>query len=73
MAATDNTDADLAAATAAQLNLYGQKAQPQETSEFLSKSQSTLQSELDKLDSKLKSGYDQALIKCPNLIKTFTS
>lgn len=68
MTATDDTDVDLAAAATAQLNLYGQKPQPLETPEFLSTSQTTLLTELDKLDTNLKSGYNQALTKCPNLV-----
>ena len=50
MPSTDTTDADLAAATTAQLNIYGQRSQPEETPDFLSKSHTKLLSELDKLN-----------------------
>ena len=49
MPSTDTTDADLAAATTAQLNIYGQRSQPEETPDFLSKAHTKLLSELDKL------------------------
>ena len=68
MTSNSTTDADLAAATAAQLNLYGQRAQPEETPDFLSKSHAKLLKELDKLDEDTKNGWLQAKVKCPNLV-----
>ena len=58
MTSNSTTDADLAAATAAQLNLYGQRAQPEETPDFLSKSHAKLLKELDKLDEQTKNGCE---------------
>ena len=60
MPSTDTTDADLAAATTAQLNIYGQRSQPEETPDFLSKSHTKLLSELDKLNSYIKAGWTKA-------------
>ena len=68
MTSNSTTDADLAAATTAQLNLYGQRAQPEETPDFLSKSHAKLLKELDKLDEETKNGWLQAKVKCPNLV-----
>jgi len=68
MTSNSTTDADLAAATAAQLNLYGQRAQPEETPDFLSKSHAKLLKELDKLDEETKKDWLQAKVKCPNLV-----
>lgn len=64
---SESADADLAAATAA-LSIYGQKPQPEETSEFLSKSHLGLLEELDKLPDEKKAGWLQAKEKCPNLV-----
>ena len=64
----DTTDADLAAATAAQLNIYGQRSQPEETPDFLSKAHTKLLSELDKLNSEIKAGWNKANEKCPQLV-----
>mmetsp|Transcript_15258 Transcript_15258/g.33114 ORF Transcript_15258/g.33114 Transcript_15258/m.33114 type:complete len:329 (-) Transcript_15258:90-1076(-) len=64
---SETTDADLAAATAA-LNLYSQRPQPEETPEFLSKSQSELLEELDKLPDEKKAGWLKAKEKCPTLV-----
>ena len=68
MLATDTTDADLAAATAAQLSIYGQRSQPEETPDFLSKSHTKLLSELNKLNSDIKAGWIKANEKCPQLV-----
>lgn len=68
MTSNSTTDADLAASAASQLNLYGQRAQPEETPDFISKSHANLLKELDKLDDETKKGWLQAKVKCPNLV-----
>lgn len=60
---------DAATATMAALNIYGQKPQPEETAEFLSKSHSALLEELDKLsDDEKKAGWTKARQICPDLV-----
>jgi hypothetical protein len=46
-------------------NLYGQRSQPEETPEFLSKSQESLLEEIDKLPDEKKAGWLMARERCP--------
>lgn len=66
--ASASTDADLAAATAAAVSIYGQKLQPEETPEFLSKSHEALLEELDKLPDEAKAGWLRAKERCQDLV-----
>lgn len=60
---TDDTD------VAAALAIYGQKPQPEETPDFLSKSHAALEKELDKLpDDEKKAGWLKAISKSPELV-----
>lgn len=52
----------------AALAIYGQKPQPEETPEFLSKSHAALLEEIEKLPDDLKAGWLQAKEKCPDLV-----
>lgn len=67
MASFDGTDAHEGAIDA--LNLYGQRPQPDETPEFLSKMHSSLLEEIDKLPKEKKAGWFSAQAKChPSLV-----
>ncbi|KAL7526693.1 hypothetical protein ACHAXR_001604, partial [Thalassiosira sp. AJA248-18] len=52
----------------AALTIYGQRLQPDETSEFLSKSHAALLDELEKLPDEKKAGWLKAKEKCPTLV-----
>ena len=65
---SDTTDVDLAAANESALKVYGQKQQPKETPDFLSKSHSELLQEIDKLPDDSKAGWLQAQEKCSALV-----
>ena len=69
MASSDSKEADSQATTSAALaSIYGQKPQPDETPEFLSKSHAELNAELDKLDDDKRAGWLRAKEECPTLV-----
>ena len=50
------------------VGIYGQKPQPEETPEFVSRMHARLEEELEKLPDDLKAGWVRAKEKCPELV-----